>query len=137
MYKFDFEGKTYELNEEKFQYLIGDDEIEVQGIDLHKILNLLSESKEVGFTRQYYKDPCDICIKEDSAKEKYYGFLECHFYIFTKNNEYVVSSISEEYEPNSYGRLVRLGKLDNSFLVSVIVCANCGAYEIEIEQVDM
>lgn len=137
MYKFIFDEKTYELSEDNFQYLIGDDEVEVKGIDLDKILELLNQKENIEFSKQYYKDPCEICWNEESTKEKYYGFLEYHFYIFTKNCEYITSSITEDYEPNSYGRLVRLGKLDNSFLVSIIVCAKCGAYEIEIEQVDM
>ena len=49
----------------------------------------------------------------------------------------VISSIDKEYEGLSYNRLERAGKVDNSYIVSINVCKNCGSYSIEIEQLEV
>lgn len=137
MYKFIFNEKEYELNEEKCEDFFNDEEIEAQGVDLQKVLELLNQCEEIDFAQEYYTVPCESCLTGKAEKAKEFDFLEYHFYIFTKGASYVTSSISKDYEPNSYSNLVRVGKLDNSYIVSIIVCKHCGSYSVEIEQCEM
>ncbi len=136
-YKFNFNGKTYELSLDKFDYLLNDEENEVTGIDREGILTLLNESPEVDFDLEYYSVPCEICLSGKEEKKKYFNFLEYHFTIFTKENEYVMSNISKEFENTSFTELEALGKIDNSFIVIIMVCESCGTYSIEINQCDI
>lgn len=137
MYKFIYDNKEYVLNNENLKYFLNDDENEVEGIDLEQVCNLLSGSEHVEFGEEFYTAKCEDCGFKIEELPKFFPFLEYHFYIFTKDNKFVTSSISSDYEENSYGRLARLGKVDNSFLLSIIVCENCGKFDIEIEQCEM
>ncbi|OJT73716.1 DUF3785 domain-containing protein, partial [Clostridioides difficile] len=60
-------------------------------------------------------------------------FLEYHFYIFSKDGEYVISNISVDYKGLSFNKLSRANKVDNSYIVSVIICENCQDYIVQIE----
>jgi len=136
-YRFTYNEKMYELTEDKCSYLINDEEYPVAGINISGILELLNQGEQIDFDLKYYGQPCQNCLAGKEEKAKYYKFLEYHFYIFTKKGEYVISSISKEYADTSFNRLQKEGKIDNSFIVSVIVCINCGEYSIEIEQCDV
>ena len=45
------------------------------------------------------------------------SYLEYHFFIYTKNNEYVINNLSEEYKNTSFNKLFSLGKIDDSYIV--------------------
>jgi hypothetical protein len=136
-FKFIFKDRTYELGEENCDYLLNDEETPVSGIETTAILTLLNHGEEINFDLQYYDKPCSNCLEGKETKEKYFKFLEYYFYIFTKNGEYIMSSLSEEYKNTSFTRLERDGVVDNSYIVSIAVCINCGNYSIEIEQCDI
>lgn len=136
-YKFNFDGKEYELNEDNCDYFINDEAEPVTGIEREDILSLLSQSDNADFSMEYYDQPCHNCFSGKEEKAKAFKFLEYHFYIFTKNNEYVISSISGEYIETSFNKLLKSGKADNSYIVSIMVCRNCGNYSIEIEQCEV
>ena len=53
-YKFSFDGKEYKLGEDNLEYFANDENEELNGIDLDKILELLSNSDEVDFQNAYY-----------------------------------------------------------------------------------
>lgn len=137
MYKFFYNGREYELNEEKFIDIINDEEKPVEEFEVDEALRLLNECGEVDFSRKYYGDPCEECLKGKAENEKFFSFLEYHFYIFTRNNKYIISNISKQYENTSFNKLLREGKVDNSYIVSVIVCENCEHFSIEIEQCEI
>jgi len=136
-YQFTYNEKTYELGEDNCSYLMDDEEHPVAGIEIPDILDMLNQVDEVNFDLKYYGQPCQNCRAGKEEKAKFFKFLEYHFYIFTKNGEYVMSSISKEFTNTSFTRLLKEGKTDNSFIVSVIVCINCGEYSVEIEQCDV
>lgn len=136
-YKFVFNDREYELSEDNFDYLINDEEHPVEGIDESKILELLSQGEKIDFDMECYGEPCTNCFAGKEEKAKYFKFLEYHFYIFSKQGQYVMSSISKEYENTSFNKLLKRGKVDDSHIVSVIVCVNCGRYSIEIEQCEI
>ncbi len=136
-YRFEYQGKNYELTEDNITAFINDEENQVNGIDAAKVLELLKQAEAVEFDKSYYEEPCEECKAGLKDKAKYFDFLEYYFYIFTRNNEYVISTISKEYEGLTFNKLLRAGKVDNSYIVTVIVCKNCGSYSIEIEQCDI
>lgn len=136
-YKFTFNDKEYILGENNLDYILNDEEKPVTGIKRDDILTLLGKSDEVDFSLEYYDQPCSNCFYGKESRARAFKFLEYHFYILTKNNEYIISSISEDYKYTSFNKLLREGKVDKSYIVSIMVCVNCGNYSIEIEQCEI
>ena len=136
-YEIVIDEKKYVLGEDNCDYFENDIDQPVIGIDGSDILGLLKEGKEVNFNLEYYDEPCENCLAGIKEKLKYFEFLEYHFYLFTKKNEYVISSISKEYGEMSITKMFKIGKIDNSYIVSVMICKSCGNYSIEIEQCEV
>lgn len=136
-YNFNYREKDYNLSDSNFDYMLNDEEHPVSKFYKEDVLKLLNESNSVNFEIQYYDGPCEACLTGKAEKAKTFKFLEFHFYIFTKDSNYIISNISKEYENTSFNLLLNSGKIDNSYIVSVMVCENCGHYSIEIEQCDM
>lgn len=132
-YKFNYEGKEYILSQKNCSDIINDEEKPVKGTSLDKILNILNESDDIDFDIEYYQEACPECLAGVKEKQKFFGFLEYHFYIFTKNGEYVISDIDKDYQGLSFNKLSRSGKVDDSYIVSIIVCENCQDYIVQIE----
>lgn len=131
-YKFIYENKEYILTKENCEGIFLDEENEVTGLSLDIILNALNEGEEVIFSNEYYAGKCSCNTQEELNKS--YRYLEYHFYIYTKNNEYIINTISNEYKGTSFNKLFNSGKIDDSYIVSVTVCPNCGVYSISVEQ---
>ena len=136
-YKFKFEDKEYILEKDNLEYFFNDENEELRGIDYNKVLELLSNSEEVDFQNAYYESCCSNCKAGKEEKKKVFDFLEFYFYAYGKNNEFVTSSIDSEYDNKSFTRLKREGIVDKSYLITVIVCKNCGTYTIEIEEFEV
>ena len=132
-YKFTYKDIEYILNEKNCSELINDEEKPVKGITVEDILSMLKESESTDFDIEYYQEACPECLAGVKEKQKFFGFLEYHFYIFTKKGEYVISDISKEYEGLSFNKLSRQGKVDDSYIVSIIICEKCQDYIIQIE----
>lgn len=132
-YKFNYEEKEYILSQKNCSDIINDEEKPVKGTSLDKILNILNESDDTDFDIEYYQEACPECLAGVKEKQKFFGFLEYHFYIFTKNGEYVISDIDKDYQGLSFNKLSRSGKVDDSYIVSIIVCENCQDYIVQIE----
>ncbi len=132
-YKFTYNDIEYILNEKNCSELINDEEKPVKGITVEDILSMLKESESTDFDIEYYQEACPECLAGVKEKQKFFGFLEHHFYIFTKKGEYVISDISKEYEGLSFNKLSRQGKVDDSYIVSIIICEKCQDYIIQIE----
>lgn len=127
--------EEYILSEENLTYVDNED---IDGFEIDEVIELLHEGKEkVDFDYEYYVGACDECKGGTSIDGKNYRFLEYHFYIFTKNNKYVISNISDKFENTSYDQLFRNGEIDDSYIVSILVCQQCKKYNIAIEQCDM
>lgn len=132
-YKFNYEEKEYLLNQSNCNGLINDEDKPVKGINLSDIINLLISSDNIDFDLEYYQEACEECLLGVKEKAKFFPFLEYHFYIFTKNQEYVISDISKDYEGLSFNKLYKAKKIDDSYIISIIVCKNCGKYIVQIE----
>lgn len=134
-FKFLNNENEYILSKENLTYI---DNEEIQGFELAKIINTLNEGREkVYFDYEYFIDKCDECGAGKKIDEKHYRFLEYHFYIFTKDGQYVISNISADFENTSFDALMKKGKIDNSYIVSVMLCEDCMTYNIAMEQCDM
>lgn len=133
LYKFTYEDDEYLLNQDNCSGLINDDEKPVKGVTVSKILEILNDSEDVEFDIEYYQEACSECLAGVKEKQKFFGFLEYHFYIFTKKSEYIISDISKEYSGLSFNKLCRQDKADDSYIVSIIVCEKCKDYIIQIE----
>jgi hypothetical protein len=136
-YSFVYNDKEYELREDNCSYMLNDEEHPVSGIEKLDILELMNQAGEISFELEYYDQPCGSCLSGSKDKEKFFRFLEYHFFIFTKNGNYIISNISREYEDTSFNKLLKKGLVDNSYVVSIAVCMDCGEYSIEIEQCDI
>ncbi len=131
-YKFTYDEKEYILNNYNCSGLINDEEKPVKNIELTNIIELLRENDN-NFDVEYYQEACPECLAGVKEKEKFFPFLEYHFYVYTKNQEYVISDISKDYEGLSFNKLSRANKVDDSYIVSIIICKNCGDYIVQIE----
>lgn len=132
-YKFSYDEKEYTLKEVNCSSLINDEEKPVKDINVSSIIEILNESEDIDFDIEYYQEACPECLAGVKEKEKFFPFLEYHFYIFTKDGKYIISNISKEYEGLSFNKLSRQGKVDDSYIVSIIICKNCQDYIIQIE----
>ncbi|MGL4773573.1 MAG: DUF3785 family protein [Clostridium sp.] len=135
-YKFKFNNKEYILNEENFDGFFNDEENPIEGLDWEGVIELLNNSEEISFRREYFGSCCPEC-KFEKGEKKVFKFLEYFFYAYSKNNKFVISSISKDYENTSYNKLNLMGEVDNSYLVRIFICENCGIYTIEVEEFEI
>lgn len=133
-YKFSYDNKEFELMEENCDYINNE---EVEDLDISTVIELLNNCEEVNFDVEYYDSSCEQCKDNRKEETKFFEFLEYHFYVFTKNNKFILSSISKEYENTTFTTLMKEKKIDNSYIISVIVCRKCGVWAIEVEQCEM
>lgn len=133
-YTFNFKDKEYTLSEENCEGIFFNDD-EIQNLDLELILNTLNSSNKVDFSTEYYTGGCS-CKKQEQIN-KSYCYLEYHFFIYTKNQQYIVSTISNEYQNTSFNKLFSTEKIDNSYIVNITICPECGTYSIEVSQCDV
>lgn len=134
-FKFISGDNEFILGEHNFTYI---DNEEVQDFDLEEVIEVLNNAtEEVDFDYEYFADSCEECGGGKAVDKKHYGFLEYHFYIFTKDGKYVMSNISKEFEDTSYTQLFKNKKIDNSYIVSILFCEECKTYNIAVEQCDM
>ena len=136
-YKFIFNDKEYVLNENNLEYFVNDEENELGNLEVSDILNLLKNSEEVDFQNSYYETCCSNCKAGKEEKKKVFDFLEYFFYAYSKNGEFVTSSIDNDYDKKSFTRLNMEGIVDTSYLVTIMVCRHCGTYAIEIEEFEV
>lgn len=133
--EFNFYGKQYSLNEEKCKAFFDDENLPLEGFEFDDVLELLSYGK-YDFDIEYFSSACESCNFGIAEKLKAFPFLEYHFYAFSNGGKYVLSSLSKEYEEMSYEKLMSMGKVEHMYLVSLVVCKECGDYSIEIELVE-
>ena len=133
-YTFTFKDKEYVLSKENCEGIFFNDD-EIENFNLELILDILINSDEVDFSKEYYTGKC-TCKKQEPLN-KAYCYLEYHFYIYTKDDKYIISTISSDYENTSFNKLFSTGKIDNSYIVSIAVCPECGTYSIEVNQCEV
>ncbi len=134
-FKFKHNDEEFILSEDNLSYMEVD---EIEDFNIEKVLEILEEATEkVQFDYEYYADNCEECSNSEPIDKKYYRFLEYHFYVFTKEGKYIMSNISNDFENTTYSQLAKNRSIDESYIVSIILCESCRSFTIEIEQCDM
>lgn len=136
-FKFTFDDKEYSLREDNLEYFVNDEVNPINDIDEKKIIDILNSAENFEFSKAFFDLPCENCKEGVSEKKKFFDFLGFNFYIYTKDNQYVVSNLDKEYEGLSFNRLQKSGKINNSYIVIINVCKHCGNYSIEIEEFEV
>ncbi|OEH86525.1 hypothetical protein BHU72_13010 [Desulfuribacillus stibiiarsenatis] len=130
-YTFSYDGKELVLHEGNCIEFYNDEEQPVEGLSLPQILQLLKEYPDVTFDLEYYNGACPSCLAGKEEKAKVFKFLAYNFSVYTLERQYVISSISKDKDA-TFSQMLKHGKVDNSYSVSVVVCPSCGDYSIEI-----
>ena len=103
-----------------------------------KHLRLLNQAEDVDFDLEYYQEACPECLDGVKEKQKFFGFLEYHFYIFTKKGKYVISDIDKSYEGQYLISFLEQVEVDDSYIVSFIDdIRSCSDYIVQIENCDV
>lgn len=138
MYRFIFKDKEYQLNKENLEGIYNDENKPIKNLDLNKILSILNNnSHKIKFEKAYYDKPCEECLGHIKEQKKFYDFIEYYFYVYTKNNEFVISTDDKEYEGQTFNKLYKEGKVDSSYIVTISLCCNCSTYSIYIEELEV
>lgn len=132
-YTFVYNDQSFELNASACSFFMNDEEQPLLGIEVEGILEEMMSSERVSFHKAYYDQGCEGCRKNRKEGAKYFEFLEFHFYLFSKNQQYVMSSLSSAYEAKSLPDFIDKGIVDGSYIVSINVCEHCGDYTIDLE----
>lgn len=128
--------KKYSLDKSNLDAFLNDEERPIKDLNADDILNIL-EGRDLDFEVAYYESICEKCKSKIEGIKRAYRFLEYHFYLYTKDDKLVISSLEAEDEGKTFTKMQRLGEVDNSYIVSIIVCAECGVYTIEIEEFEI
>lgn len=136
-FKFTFDDKEYSLREDNLEYFVNDEVNPINNIDEKKIIDILNNAENVEFSKAFFDLPCENCKEGVSEKKKFFDFIGFNFYIYTKDNEYVLSTLDKEYEGLSFNRLQKSGKINNSYIVIINICKHCGNYSIEVEEFEV
>lgn len=132
-YTFTYNQKEYTLVPDKCSFFMNDEETPIEGIDVSGIINEMAQSDMVAFDKEYYDQACEACHRNRQEGAKYFEFLEFHFYLFSKEQRYVMSSLSDAYEYKTLPDLLNEGTVDGSYIVSINVCPICGDYTVDLE----
>ncbi|WFD12087.1 DUF3785 family protein [Tepidibacter hydrothermalis] len=133
-YTFEFDENSYNIDMDNCMKDENNKINLLDGLKHEEIIGLLKQQKNIDFDLSYYDQACQNCLNGVKEKAKYFKFLEYYFYAFTKNNKYVMSNISKEYESTSFKKMLKKGIVDNSYIITIIVCIKCGKYSIEVEE---
>lgn len=125
------------LKKEKCIGIFNDDIAPIKNINCDQILTWMAHLDPEVFELEYFEDDCEICPVKPRGKKKLVPYLEGHFYVFTKSGEVVSTSIDPAFVSGSYETLLLKGTVDESYILSVILCPTCGYFQVSIEQLEM
>lgn len=129
--KFNHNKKEYILNEANCSGYYNDEEKPIEGLEFEEIINLLN--KEVPYVdTEFFDTTCENCHFAKPEGLKTYPFMELSFSVFAKEGQYVMSSLSEDYEELSFNKLERRGLVDSMYIVMVVICPECNDYTVEL-----
>jgi len=136
-FTFKYYEKEYILNNDNLEYFENDEVNPLDDINEEKVIEILNNAENVEFSKAYFDLPCSKCKAGVEEKKKFFDFLELNFYIYAKDRKFVISTLDKKYEGLSYNKLQKSGKVNQSYIVIIDVCKNCGNYSIEIEELEI
>lgn len=125
------------LLKEKCLGIWNDETDPIHDLTYERVASWMSYMPVDAFEIEYFEDDCEICPPRARGKKKLVPYLEGHFYVFTKEGESVTLSVHPDYISGSFESLLLQGIVDQSYILSVIICPTCGHYQFSLEQVDM
>lgn len=131
------EGKCFELTQEKCSAMHNDEAKPVEGIDIDMLLAFGNAMDPEAFSKEYYREDCEGHEPAPRAKKELVPYWEGHYYLYTKKQKPVMTSVSPEYADTSFDRLLKSGTVDDSYIVTFILCPVCGLYQIHVDQLDI
>lgn len=129
--------KDYTLDQEHCDGIFNDDLMPIKNFSYEVVNQWLNHMPNDNFDIEYYEDDCAVCPPKPRGKKKLVPYLEGHFYVFTKSGEVVITSIDPTFVQGSFEEMSLRGTVDQSYILSIIICPICGAYEFSLEQVEM
>ncbi|MPQ45368.1 DUF3785 family protein, partial [Clostridium tarantellae] len=117
-YKVNFQGKKYELNKDNLQDFFNDEIKPIKNFSIEKLIEIFNDSDKINFEQSYYKEACYNCNCEYNKDKNYFKFIEYNFYLYTKNENYIISNIEKNYEGLSFNKLFKIGKIDDSYILT-------------------
>ncbi|MFR5563415.1 MAG: DUF3785 family protein [Clostridium sp.] len=136
-FTFKYYEKEYILNNDNLEYFENDEVNPLDDINEEKVIEILNNAENVEFSKAYFDLLCSKCKAGVEEKKKFFDFLELNFYIYAKDGKFVISTLDKKYEGLSYNKLQKSGKVNQSYIVIIDVCKNCGNYSIEIEEFEI
>ena len=144
-FTFKYYEKEYILNNDNLEYFENDEVNPLDDINEEKVIEILNNAENVEFSKAYFDLPCSKCKAGVEEKKKFfhiiyfyiYCYFELNFYIYAKDRKFVISTLDKKYEGLSYNKLQKSGKVNQSYIVIIDVCKNCGNYSIEIEEFEI
>ena len=136
-FTFKYYEKEYILNNDNLEYFENDEVNPLDDINEEKVIEILNNAENVEFSKAYFDLPCSKCKAGVEEKKKFFDFLGFNFYIYAKDGKFVISTLDKKYEGLSYNKLQKSGKVNQSYIVIIDVCKNCGNYSIEIEEIEI
>lgn len=136
---FKCEEREYVLTAEDCTSFYNDEIKPVDGITEDDVIGMFAAAvvDELTITKEYYKDPCEKCPPVERSKKEMVAYNEMHLFLFTKNQKAVMTNVAPEFQELNFTQLLEEKRVDDSYVVSLIVCPVCGKYQIQIDQVDM
>ena len=125
-FTFKYYEKEYILNNDNLEYFENDEVNPLDDINEEKVIEILNNAENVEFSKAYFDLPCSKCKAGVEEKKKFFDFLELNFYIYAKDGKFVISTLDKKYEGLSYNKLQKSGKVNQSYIVRIDVCKNCG-----------
>lgn len=136
-YELKMNDTSYNLNLENCEAFFNDETMPLLDLDLEAALQLVAQMAQDSFAVEYYEDDCETCPPTPRSKKRLVPFIEGHFYIFSKNQKLVITSIDANFVAGSFDDLAAQGVVDDSYIMSVVLCPKCGKYQIEVEVCEM
>lgn len=137
IYTLQYGEQVYNLDEAHSEGIFNDDVMPIHPFDHETVSQWMVHLPNDAFELEYFEDDCEVCPPKPRGKKKLVPYLEGHFYVFTKKSEVVMTSIDPNFVQGSYDELLAKGTVDQSYILSIIVCPTCGSYQFSLEQVEM
>lgn len=136
-FKLKIQNETYEIVLDNCEAFFNDDALPIKAFDAEAALKLFATLDQESFAIEYYEDDCESCPPTPRSKKRLVPFIEGHIYVFTLNQEVVFTSVDPEYVSGSFDTLLSKGLVNDSYIVSLVLCPKCQKYQIEVEQCEM
>lgn len=130
-------NEDFMIDQSNCEAFFNDELKPIANINLETALSWVHQMPQDTFALEYYEDDCESCPPTPRSKKRLVPFIEGHFYIFTKQQNVVMTSVDPVYQQGIFDVLLAKGEADDSYILSIVLCPKCKKFQIEIELCDM